>query len=249
MCEIGAVEEVDYQRIEAIIGYAFGDRAQLREALTHPSFANESTHHEPHYERLEFLGDAVIELGVSQLLFHRFPNVREGRLTQLRASLVNATHLAAVAEAVGISPLIRLGRGEVGHGGRDGRGMRSILADVVEALVGAVFLDGGFAAAMKTVDALLGDGAAALVDGATVKDAKSQLQELAQERLKTTPVYVTIGATGPQHAVHFEAEVQIGAILTRRGVGRSKKDAQQDAATQALQALQNAAETEVAVQD
>ncbi|TNF22937.1 MAG: ribonuclease III [Deltaproteobacteria bacterium] len=217
--------------VEELLGYRFKDAALLDEALTHASHKNEVGGDVVDYERLEFLGDAVVELAVSELLFRRLPGAREGRLTQLRARLVNARTLAAIARHLGLGAHIRVGRGEEKSGGRT---RRSILADVLEALVGAIYIDGGYGEVSALVARLVDPRLEETLLQDTVKDPKSRLQEWAQHAHQITPVYTLVDVSGPQHDARFVAEVRIGDVLEGTGSGLSKKEAEQQAATDAL---------------
>lgn len=226
--------------VEELLGYRFTDPALLADALTHSSWVNELATKGPasDYERLEFLGDAVFELAVSELLYRRLPAAREGRLTQLRSKLVNARTLASVATRAGIAPHIRMGRGEERSGGR---ARSSILSDVLEALIGAVYCDGGFGAAVAVVARLLGPRLDDLLTrGALVKDPKSRLQEWTQHHLGVTPTYGLLEVSGPDHDASFVVEVRVGERRFE-GAGRAKKDAEQEAAQVAYRALAEAA--------
>ncbi|PIE20221.1 MAG: ribonuclease III [Proteobacteria bacterium] len=227
----------DRHAIEAALEHAFADPALLQEALTHASFRNEREDIGCDYERLEFLGDAVFELAVSQLLFRRLPQASEGHLTQLRARLVNAKTLAGIARRLDLGAHIQMGRGEQMSGGRD---RDSILADVLEAIVGAVYLDGGLDAAVAVVAKLTGPALTEALARDTLKDAKSRLQEWAQGHHQITPRYLLEARSGPPHDAWYEASVQVGDLMTRAGQGRSKKAAEQAAAAAALQALTSA---------
>jgi len=218
-------------RVEERLGYVFGDRGLVVEALTHASYRHEADVEASDYERLEFLGDAVVELAVSELLYRRVPDAREGRLTQLRARIVNARTLASVAKELALGELVWMGRGEDQTGGRT---RRSILSDLVEALIGAIYLDGGFDAALGVVERLVGPHLDQLLGASHLKDPKSRLQEWSQEHLRVTPTYSVTQVTGPQHDARFEAEVQVGAEIHGIGHGPSKKDAEQSAASIAL---------------
>lgn len=225
--------EVEVARVEALeeaLGYRFTERDHLIQALTHASFTNEAPTEDGDNERLEFLGDAVLELAVSDILFTRYPDLPEGRLTQLRARVVNTRSLAQVARALKLGASLRLGIGEARTGGRE---RRSILADAIEAVLGAVYLDGGFVKARDAVAKLLG-GRLAQLEEAPLKDAKSRLQEWAQEHHRVTPTYAIVAVEGPEHASEFVAEVLLAGEVLARGVGRSKKDAHQRAAEAAL---------------
>lgn len=219
--------------IEAALDYQFNAPERLLEALTHGSFRHERGG-TVDYERLEFLGDAVVELCVTELLFSRFPRAREGRMTQLRATLVNARTLAAVARRIGLGEQARMGRGEQRTGGRD---RPSILSDLLEATLGAIFLDGGYAAAREVLVRLLAPELDAIVADDELRDSKSQLQEWAQQLHQVTPGYSLVEVSGPSHDASFEAEVQVGEVLRARGTGNSKKEAEQRAASAALEAL------------
>ncbi len=219
------------------IGYAFRDLGNLETALTHRSHAEERAARgepEAYNERLELLGDAVVDLAVTQMLLVRLPDAAEGRLSTLRAAVVNERSLAAAARALSIGEALRLGRGEERSGGRE---KPSILADAYEALIGAVFLDGGWAPASALVERHL---AAALEDalaGRTRADHKTRLQELLHRRGRPAPVYTLTGASGPDHARVFDIEVAIGGEVAGRGRGSSKKEAEQQAAADALAAF------------
>ena len=220
--------------VEEQLGHRFASPSLLAEALTHASFRNEASEGAADYERLEFLGDAVVELAVSELLYRRLPDAREGRLTQLRARLVNARTLAAVAQRLDLGPHIRMGRGESQSGGR---ARRSILSDVFEALIGAVYVDGGFGAALGVVERLFAARLEETLARASVSDAKSLLQEWAQRELRATPTYAVVEVSGPQHEACFVVAVSVGEALRVEGRGGSKKDAEQQAAAAALRSV------------
>ncbi len=224
----------DRHPVEALVEHAFAAPELLDEALTHASFRNESELDVRDYERLEFLGDAVFELAVSELLFRRLPDASEGRLTQLRARLVNARTLASIARGLDLGPHIRMGRGEEMSGGRD-RG--SILADVLEALVAAIYVDAGYAAVVLVVARLLGPTLDEALERSTVKDAKSRLQEWAQQHHQLTPRYELAARNGPPHDAWFEVSVRIGELYHQLGEGRSKKVAEQAAARTVLDTI------------
>ncbi len=226
-------ERVD--RLAERLGFAFTDRARALAALTHKSFVNE--HRDvsgEDNERLEFLGDAVIDLLASAHLVARFPAAREGELSKLRAAVVDETGLAAIGRTLGLGELLRLGRGEEITGGRE---KASLLADATEAVIAAVFLDGGLAAAQGVVARFLDEAYARGVDGSLDRDYKTQLQEVGQARHRSSPRYRVVGESGPDHAKVFEIEVEVRGVALGRGTGRSKKDAEQGAARAALAAL------------
>jgi ribonuclease III len=197
-------------------------------ALTHRSFGEGENN-----ETLEFLGDAVLALAMSDLLMARFPEAREGDLSKMRASLVNAEVLARKARELDLGRWLRLGKGEEKSGGRD---KPSILAATYEALLGAVYLDGGYERARAVVEAHF---TADVLEHLTVglRDYKTELQELTQRLFRETPAYTLVEESGPDHEKRFVSEIAIGGQWFGRGVGRSKKTAEQAAAMQALAAL------------
>lgn len=221
--------------LQSALGHVFADGELLQRALTHASFVNEhggsaSGQVIADNERLEFLGDAVLQLTVSEWLFERFPEVSEGHLTQRRSVIVNAHVLAEVGGSLELGALLRVGVGEERSGGRS---RPSNLADALEALLGAVFLDGGFKAARRVVKQLFG-GRLERVATEPAKGPKSRLQEWAQATHHVTPSYTHVGMTGPAHAACFVAEVTILDVVQVKGEGSSKKDAEKAAARQAL---------------
>jgi ribonuclease III len=222
--------------LEARIGYVLQDRAVAIAALTHKSYVNEHRDEEglQDNERLEFLGDAVIDLAVSHRLMERFPGAREGDLSKMRAAVVDEQGLAEMARALALGELLRLGRGEELTGGRE---KASLLADAMEAVVAAVYLAGGLSAVLGLVDRFLGEAFARATAGTLDRDYKTQLQELAQSKLRATPRYRVIAEHGPDHEKTFEVETDLRGEVVGRGAGRSKKDAEQAAAKLALDAI------------
>jgi ribonuclease-3 len=217
------------EALETELGHRFERPEYLHVAVTHRSFSPEV----PNNETLEFLGDAVLALGMADLLMRRFPAAREGDLSKLRAGLVNAETLAQKARALDLGRWLRLGKGEEKSGGRD---KESILAAVYEALLGAVYLDAGYEAARRLVEThfaadLTSEAAAGL------RDYKTRLQELAQRLFRATPVYQLVEESGPDHAKRFVSELSIAGQPYGRGVGHSKKTAEQAAAMEALDLL------------
>ncbi|MGN0802240.1 MAG: ribonuclease III, partial [Candidatus Faecivicinus sp.] len=212
------------------LGYRFKNANLLVTALTHPSFGGD--HHVPHYQRLEFLGDAVLELAVSEYLYSELPEVDEGRLTRIRAALVREETLCRAAKRLGLGEFIRLSVGEERSGGRN---KPSILSDVMEAVFAAVYLDGGFDCAVKVVRSALRDELSpeTLADPL---DAKSRLQELLQ-RGGEMPNYEYLSMEGPPHAPVFFYRVCDGARVLGTGSGSSKQNAQQAAARDALKRM------------
>jgi ribonuclease III len=215
--------------LEAGLGHRFGRPEQLLVAVTHRSSSAEA----PNNETLEFLGDAVLALAMADLLMRRFPAAREGDLSKLRAGLVNAETLAAKARALDLGRWLRLGKGEEKSGGRE---KESILAAVYEALLGAVYLDSGFEAARRVVEAHF---AADVTTQASAgrRDYKTRLQELTQRLFRATPVYQLVEESGPDHAKRFVSELSIAGRRYGRGIGHTKKAAEQAAAMEALEAL------------
>ena len=214
------------------LGYRFRDAKLPILALTHSSFSNEKGQ-EDNYERLEFLGDAVLGLAASQWLYARFPAATEGRLAKLKSFLVSAPALADFARSAGLGERLRLGVGEERSGGRD---KTSILADSLEALFGAIYLDGGFEAARPLIERVLGR---ALERRGSIRhnDAKTQLQELTQGAGLGLPSYEMVDETGPDHQKRFTVEVWLDGRLIGGAEGRSKKAAEQAAAADALRGL------------
>ncbi len=217
--------------LESILGP--GPIPRLEEALTHPSLPNESKDAGPHYERLEFLGDAILSLAVSELLFARFPQASEGQLTRMRAALVNANALAAWARNVNLGAVLRLGKGAEGAGEGEST---SVLCDVTEAVLGAIYLGLGFDAAKAFVQALVGDS----IDDDQLLDArdpKSAFQELAQAHKLGTPNYRSVEDTSNAKKVVFRVEVLLGERSMAVGEGESKRMAERVAAAEAMRLL------------
>ncbi len=220
--------------LESGLGYRFADRSLLHTALTHRSHIHErGTASSVSYERLEFLGDSLLGFAVADWLYRDDPRASEGVLSRRRQTTVRAATLAAAARAIGLGSRIQLGRGEELTGGR---AKASLLADVFEAVLGAVYLDGGLRAARSFVRRHLG----AVLQGtrgasATADDHKTRLQELAQARLQCTPRYRIVSTSGPDHALEFTAEVFLDEELAGRGTGSNRKGAEQQAARAALE--------------
>ena len=233
----GADEACDpVAALEARLGAPLPDRALALAALTHKSYVNEHRD-EPGLrdsERLEFLGDAVIDLAVSQRLMERFPGAQEGELSKLRAAVVDEQGLSELARALDLGTLLRLGRGEELTGGRQ---KDSLLADALEAVIAALYLGGGIAPVLGVVDRFLGEAFARAAAGTLDRDFTTQLQELAQSRLRATPRYRVVAEHGPDHSKVFEVETDLRGEVLGRGAGRSKKDAEQAAARLALDHL------------
>jgi len=220
-------------QLQQSLAYQFSDTTHLTQALTHPSFLNEQEHADGDYQRLEFLGDAVLGMLLAEMLYARFPEAAEGELSRGRAQLAEQSSLAGIARERGLGAFIRVGKGEDLSAGRD---KDSILCDVLEALIAAVYLDGGLEAARTLVAALFKD---LLPRGLNAsRDAKSELQELLSARGLQPPEYRLLQESGPPHDRQFTYIVLIEGRETGTGLGRSKKIAQQAAAAQALNRLQ-----------
>jgi ribonuclease-3 len=219
----------DIAALEERLGHHFR-RSDLRDqALTHRSFGA------PHNERLEFLGDGVLGCVVAEALLEKFPDCNEGELSRLRASLVREEALAAVAAALGLAPHLRLGRSEISSGGAE---RPSILADALEALYGAVFLDGGYASARSVVRTTLGPALAQADARSGGKDPKTRLQEALQARQEGLPRYAVTGVRGAAHQQVFDVECTVdGLALRARGSGSSRRAAEQVAAEALLRLL------------
>lgn len=221
---------------EERLGHRFADRELLVRALTHRSYLNEERCVEKDNQRMEFLGDAVIGLVITAVLFERYPGQSEGALSRLKAHLVCTTTLAELARELELGGCLMLGKGEASSGGRS---KDKLLADAYEALVAAIYLDGGIEAARGFVLREHAEILASLAKPSAIKDAKSRLQEWLQERHGERPTYRIVEVTGPPHARCFVAEVVLEEEVLGRGSGRSKKGAQRSAAADALCCLES----------
>lgn len=223
---------MNFEKFEKRAGVIFKDKSLLKQAFTHRSYINENRNTPlEHNERLEFLGDAVLELVITDYLYGRLKDSNEGKLTSLRSALVNADTCSLVAQTLGANEFLLLSKGE----SKDtGRARQYILANTLEAIIGAVYIDQGYEIAknfiLVHVAPLVED---ILKDGAWI-DAKSLFQEKAQEYLNATPLYKTISESGPDHDKHFTVGVYIAGNLYGKGEGKSKQDAEQEAAREAL---------------
>jgi ribonuclease III len=238
--QLGGRKPLEEKQIDGLdtlqdrLAYCFNDLSLLKEAVTHRSYLNEHPGTElRHNERLEFLGDAVLNLALSARLLKNFPDLPEGRLSKIRAGLVNEKKLASLAVQLDLGTFLLIGKGEERTGGR---GKPSLLADTLEAVLGAVYLDDGFEAASALVDRLF---QTQLVrdDDLSVRDFKTLLQEYCQGRLKSVPSYLVLREEGPDHKKIFFVEVKIKNRVVSGGHGRTKKEAQQKAAEKALAEL------------
>ena len=212
-------------RAQEILGYEFKQEQLLLSAITHPS-ATEGRPVKYSYERLEFLGDAVLQLCTSVRLYKQYPDLPEGKLSRLRARCVQESALEVAARRLHLGENLLLGIGEERGGGRE---KPSILADAMEALLGAMYLDGGMEDARRLIEAVV-----PIADAPRVHDYKTEYQELAQSVTGETPVYRIVGEEGPAHMRTFFAEVELCGAVTGRGEGSSKKHAEQQAARDAL---------------
>ena len=244
-CVSEVAQRIDGQGLERLIeklGTRFKNPDLLEQALTHTSFKNENAHRPElgatlDNERLEYLGDAVLDLALSEMLMRRFPDDREGALSKKRASLVNEDHLASLALDLGLPELIRLGKGERQTGGL---AKPRILASTCEAVFGALFLDSGYPTALTAALATFGPRLEAL-NGAPdfAADFKTRLQEKAQETFRQTPFYRVERERGPDHDKLFEVSVRLGDRSMATGQGRNKKSAEQEAARMAIDLLES----------
>lgn len=221
--------------LEKQIHYKFKNKKLLDEALTHRSFLNEHSGKDiSHNERLEFLGDAVLELAVTEDLYERFPQYNEGILTSLRAALVNYQMLASIGKTLKLEEELRMSKGEAKD---TGRARDVILANAMEALIGAIYCDSGYSSAKAFVLLVVMPMLEGVMREGSYRDAKSTLQEKAQATIRTTPVYKLIEEHGPDHAKIFRMGVYFGEKLMAEGEGQSKQDAEIEAAKNALKKL------------
>lgn len=227
---------LEITELEAALGYHFCDPNLLILALTHPSLTREGADGQNHNQRLEFLGDAVIQVVVTRELYERFPNLGEGDLTQARARLVNRTSLAVQARRLNLGRYVLLSRGEDVSGGRT---RNSTLADAFEAVVGAVYLDGGLVKVSELLTRLLRESGSDLNEALNLSNPKGELQEFLQINSPEAPCYQLILAEGPDHNRTFKCAVLHHGIELARGLGHSKKAAECHAALLALQILRD----------
>ena len=219
------------EELQRTIGYTFVNGKLLLQALTHKSFSNEQPEFVLHNERLEFLGDAVLELVISDWVFCNYPDIPEGGLTRIRAEVVSEKGLSCIARQLGLGTGLRLGKGEQKSGGSD---KPSLLADALEALLGAIYCDGGFVAASRVIDEIFN----AMIEKSALmrygSDYKTCLQERLQAQSGTLPEYTLVQVSGPDHERIFSMEVHSNGKLLGKGSGSSKKSAEQKAAAAAL---------------
>ncbi len=221
------------EELEKRISFYFQNKDLLKEALTHRSYLNE--HPEwplPHNERLEYLGDAVLELAVTEYLFHKFPEMPEGQLTVLRAALVNYQFLAKIADDINLGKAILMSKGERAD---SSKAREVILANAMEALIGSMYVDQGFDPCRAFVQEFILVHLPEILETRSYRDPKSELQELAQEKYKLTPTYRVMEETGPAHKRIFTIGVFYGEKLMAQGEGSSKQEAETEAARKALE--------------
>ncbi len=226
------MKEKDFSEFEEIVGIKFNDQDILKKAFTHRSFLNENKNLKGgHNERLEFLGDAVLELATTDYLFNEYPEKNEGDLTSIRSALVNAQTCAEVAKEINANDFLLLSRGEA----KDvGRARQYILANVLEAIIGAIYMDSGYEKARDFILKYITPKTDKIVKEELWVDAKSKFQEKAQDIEGVTPSYKTTAETGPDHDKKFTVGVFINDKMVSEGEGDSKQDAEQDAARRAL---------------
>ncbi len=230
------MKPIDFSELEKKLAHEFGDRRFILEALCHRSFVNEQF--DPDLrdnERLEFLGDAVLNLVIGHMLMQDYPDLEEGSLSRLRSNLVNESQLAEVSRTLDIGSYIQLGKGEIRSNGWK---KNSILADTFEAIIAAVYLDGGFDAVFNIIERHFSSLLCNITDPDTNNDYKSQLQEFVQGTHRIIPRYTVIQESGPDHDKTFRVQLNVLKLLTE-GAGKSKKRAEQDAARKALDLLKS----------
>jgi len=223
---------MDFSKFEKTAGIVFKDKAILKQAFVHRSYINENRSSGlEHNERLEFLGDAVLELVITNYLYKKFPQMDEGELTSLRSALVNADTCALVASQLGANDFLFLSKGESKD---NGRARQYILANTLEAIIGAIYLDQGLESAEDFITNHITPLTENIIEKGTWVDAKSLFQEKAQEHEGATPAYKTLHESGPDHDKKFTVGVYVGNELAGQGEGKSKQDAEQEAARNAL---------------
>jgi ribonuclease-3 len=218
-------------------GLSFADPSLLRRALTHRSYINEHPEAVEDNERLEYLGDAALDFITASWIYSRFPEMNEGELTRLRSALVRTEQLAAFAQEINLGDALFLGKGEAITGGRE---RHALLCAAFEALMGALYLDAGLEAVSDFMQPRLLQATQAAIEDERLLDARSQLQMWAQAEIGTTPQYETVRSSGPDHEREFVVAVRVGDRISAQGAGRSKQEAAQQAAAQALAEIQSA---------
>jgi ribonuclease-3 len=231
---MGEHREIAPRKLARRLGLNFTDYLLLSRALTHRSYLNEHPEAIEDNERLEFLGDAVLDFLVGAWLYNRFPEMAEGALTRLRSALVRTEQLAEFAREIDLGEAMRLGRGEADSGGRS---RPALLCATFEALIGALYLDQGIDVVIGFVEPFLDSVADQIISSGRFQDPKSQLQEWTQARGMGAPTYLTVSAVGPDHAKIFDVEVMINGSVRGRGTGNSKQAAAKAAAREAIRIL------------
>jgi ribonuclease III len=228
--------QTDLSELSRKLMYAFKDTNLLVESLRHSSFVNEQLNTDLHdNERLEFLGDAVLNLVVGHILMQRYPDLKEGNLSRMRANLVNESQLASIARELDLGSYIHLGKGEIHSKGWD---KNSILANTFEAVIAAVYIDGGFDAVFKIIDRHFSFLINSVINSNANHDFKSQIQELVHMELRSIPIYNIVHESGPDHDKTFRVQLKVAEVQTE-GIGKSKKAAEQDAARKGLDILKS----------
>ncbi|MGA7143715.1 MAG: ribonuclease III [Desulfobacterales bacterium] len=228
--------QTDLKKLQQELLYEFKKTDILAQALRHSSFVNENLELDiQDNERLEFLGDAVLNLVVGHILMERYPELHEGDLSKIRAGMVNESQLASIAQQIDLGSYIQLGKGEIQTKGWE---KKSILANTFEAVVAAVYLDGGFDAAFKIIDGRFSPLFDAIVASPANQDYKSRVQELVQMKHQEMPVYTVVRESGPDHNKTFCVRLEVGEMQTE-GAGKSKKAAEQEAARKGLEILES----------
>jgi len=229
-------QKIDFSELEKKFNISFNNKDLLMQAFCHRSYLNEHPEFKlDHNERLEFLGDAVIELVVSEHLFENYSQEREGTLTSWRAALVNSRMLSCVADELGFGNFLLLSKGEQKDAERKEKSYYEILANTFEAFIGALYLDQGYRVCQQFLQKYLLKKLPDIIKNNSYKDAKSRFQEVVQEKEKITPVYKILKEWGPDHAKHFVAGVYLGNELVAKGEGSSKREAEEAAARKALE--------------
>ncbi len=224
--------EVNLEKVQKLLGSVFDDKMHLLTAITHRSYLNENRDAtQDHNERLEFLGDAVLELVITDFLFQKYPEKPEGELTAVRAALVNTVSLADASTKLGVNEYLLMSKGEAED---TGRARQYILANVFEALIGALYMDQGYDAAKEFIAAHLFPKTEQIVEKRLWQDSKSRFQEVAQEQVGITPSYETLAQVGPDHDRVFTVGVFLKDEKVAEGNGRAKQEAEQDAAEKAI---------------
>lgn len=226
-----------YEEIEKKIGVKFANKDLLKNAFTHRSYLNEHKDEEiENNERLEFLGDAVLELIISANLFHNYPDKAEGELTSIRAALVRTESIAEETKKLGLGEYLRMSKGEEESGGKD---KTYLLANLYEAIIGAIYLEAGYEECRSFIDRTLLKKIKRIIREELFIDPKTRVQEIIQEKFKVTPTYEIIQEEGPDHDKSFTVEIRRGRKAIATGVGQSKQKAEEDAARNAIEILED----------